>query len=125
MGQCNSYQHIYRPLVPLCHDSTGHVVLLHPAVLQRSIKVSEGHNSAKDYYNSVTAFSSALQKLESQTWEPIIANFAETLKGLNTIRAFNQESVFMDRFFNKLEANNITFVMINAANRFLGVVLVG
>lgn len=30
----------------------------------------------------------------------------------------------MDRFFNKLEANNITFVTINAANRFLGVVLV-
>lgn len=87
--------------------------------------MSEGPNSAKDYYNSVTAFSSALQKLESQTWEPIIANFAETLKGLNTIRAFNQESVFMDRFFNKLEANNVTFVMINAANRFLGVVLVG
>lgn len=31
----------------------------------------------------------------------------------------------MDRFFSKLEANNVTFVIINAANRFLGIVLVG
>lgn len=29
----------------------------------------------------------------------------------------------MDRFFSKLESNNVTFVIINAANRFLGIVL--
>lgn len=29
----------------------------------------------------------------------------------------------MDRFFDKLEANNVTFVIINVANRFLGIVL--
>lgn len=76
-----------------------------------------------NFYNIFIYSSSALQKLESRTWEPIISNFAETLKGLSTIRAFNQESLFMDRFFSKLESNNVTFVIINAANRFLGIVL--
>lgn len=65
-----------------------------------------------------------LQRLESITSSPILTHFAETIHGVATIRAYNQESRFMEILFKRMEANNIAVIMENTMNRWLGIALV-
>lgn len=65
-----------------------------------------------------------LQRLESITNSPILSHFAETIQGVATIRAYNQESRFMEILFKRLEANNIAVIIQNTSNRWLGIGLV-
>lgn len=65
-----------------------------------------------------------LQRLESITNSPILSHFAETIQGVATIRAYNQESRFMEILFKRLEANNIAVIIQNTSNRWLGIALV-
>lgn len=62
--------------------------------------------------------------MENITISPILSHFAETIQGVATIRAYNQESRFMEMLFKRMEANNITVIMQNASNRWLGIALV-
>lgn len=64
-----------------------------------------------------------LQRLDSITSTPIISHFAETISGVTTIRAYNQESRFMAMLFRKIEANNVAFNILNSSNRWLGIAL--
>lgn len=67
---------------------------------------------------------SELQRIESITSSPIISHFSETILGLTTIRAYNQESRFMETLFKHMEANNVAFIILNSSNRWLGIALV-
>lgn len=65
-----------------------------------------------------------LQRIESISSAPILSHFVETIQGVMTIRAFNQESRFMEILFKRMEANNIVLIMLDACNRWLGIALV-
>ncbi|KAJ6649735.1 ATP-binding cassette sub-family C member Sur [Pseudolycoriella hygida] len=47
----------------------------------------------------------------------------KTIEGVTTIRAYSQESRFMEILFKHIEANNITFITLNSSNRWLGIAL--
>lgn len=65
-----------------------------------------------------------LQRIESISSNPVISHFSETILGLTTIRAYNQESRFMEMLFKRMEDNNVAFVILNCSNRWLGIALV-
>lgn len=65
-----------------------------------------------------------LQRIENATHSPIISHLTETIEGVTTIRAYNQESRFMEMLFKRLEANTITFTIMTTSNRWLGISLV-
>ncbi|XP_052864194.1 ATP-binding cassette sub-family C member Sur [Anopheles cruzii] len=69
------------------------------------------------------ASSRELQRIESITYSPVLAHFAETIDGVTTIRAFGQESRFMEVLFRRMEANNVAQVALNCSNRWLGIAL--
>uniref|UniRef100_A0A1A9ZP07 ATP-binding cassette sub-family C member Sur n=1 Tax=Glossina pallidipes TaxID=7398 RepID=A0A1A9ZP07_GLOPL len=64
-----------------------------------------------------------LQRIENATHSPIISHLTETIQGVTTIRAYNQESRFMEILFKRLEANTITFTIMTTSNRWLGISL--
>ncbi|XP_021701403.1 ATP-binding cassette sub-family C member Sur [Aedes aegypti] len=64
-----------------------------------------------------------LQRIESITYSPIISHFSETIDGVTTIRAYQQESRFTDTLFHRMEANNVAQVILNCSNRWLGIAL--
>lgn len=65
-----------------------------------------------------------LQRIESISSAPILSHFVETIQGVMTIRAYNQESRFMEILFKRMEANNIVLIMLDTSNRWLGIALV-
>ena len=65
-----------------------------------------------------------LQRIESISNAPIFSHCSETFLGLTTIRAYNQESRFMEILFKRMEENNVSFVILNCSNRWLGIALV-
>ncbi|XP_050087692.1 ATP-binding cassette sub-family C member Sur isoform X2 [Anopheles aquasalis] len=69
------------------------------------------------------ASSRELQRIESITYSPVLSHFAETIEGVTTIRAFGQESRFMEALFRRMEANNVAQVVLNCSNRWLGIAL--
>lgn len=75
-------------------------------------------------FESAFFFSRELQRIENITCSPIISHFSETIQGVSTIRAFNQETRFMEILFKRMESNNIAFIILNTSNRWLGIALV-
>ncbi|KAH6934049.1 hypothetical protein HPB50_019791 [Hyalomma asiaticum] len=64
-----------------------------------------------------------LQRLDSITKSPVFSHFSETLSGLSTIRAYREESRFVERMNDHINDNNLAFIMVNCANCWLGVSL--
>lgn len=64
-----------------------------------------------------------LQRLELSSKSPIISHFNQTIDGLTTIRAFREQSMFCDKFFQLLDINNLCFLLVNSANCCLGIAL--
>ena len=64
-----------------------------------------------------------LQRLDAITKSPIFSLFGQTIDGLTTIRAFNEEITFTDKIYELLDINNICFLMVNSANCWLGTIL--
>lgn len=62
--------------------------------------------------------------MDSITRAPVSSFFSETLGGLATIRAFGQKSRFMELMLGRMDVHNNTFLVLSAANRWLGVALV-
>ena len=62
--------------------------------------------------------------MDSLTRAPVSSFFSETLGGLATIRAFGQKSRFMKLMLARMDIHNNTFLVLSAANRWLGVALV-
>ncbi|XP_059617752.1 ATP-binding cassette sub-family C member Sur [Phlebotomus argentipes] len=64
-----------------------------------------------------------LQRIVNIMSSPILSHFTETIQGVATIRAYNQEARFMEILFRRMEANNVAFVILNTSNRWLGIAL--
>ncbi|XP_037957308.1 ATP-binding cassette sub-family C member Sur isoform X2 [Teleopsis dalmanni] len=64
-----------------------------------------------------------LQRIENSTNSPVISHLSETIQGVTTIRAYNQESRFTEILFKRLEMNTIAFTILNTSNRWLGISL--
>lgn len=76
------------------------------------------------FLTNIYFLSRELQRIENITCSPIISHFSETIQGVSTIRAFNQETRFMEILFKRMESNNIAFIILNTSNRWLGIALV-
>ncbi|XP_044315367.1 ATP-binding cassette sub-family C member Sur isoform X2 [Drosophila rhopaloa] len=64
-----------------------------------------------------------LQRIENATNSPVISHLSETIQGVTTIRAFNQQTRFTEILFKRLEANTIAYALLNTSHRWLGVSL--
>ncbi|XP_071960045.1 ATP-binding cassette sub-family C member 8-like [Antedon mediterranea] len=62
-----------------------------------------------------------LQRLDSISKSPVFAHFSESLGGLPTIRAYCLQNSFRDTILTKIDKNNVAYVYIQTANRWLGV----
>jgi ATP-binding cassette subfamily C (CFTR/MRP) protein 1 len=60
-----------------------------------------------------------LKRLDAVSRSPIFAWFSESLAGLSTIRAFNQQSVFIARNESRLDRNQMCYLPSIAVNRWL------
>ncbi|XP_072027511.1 ATP-binding cassette sub-family C member 9-like isoform X2 [Amphiura filiformis] len=67
------------------------------------------------------ATSRELQRIDSISKSPIFAQFSESLGGLSTIRAYSQEKRFQRTILKKIETNNVAFLYLQTANRWLGI----
>ncbi|KAH8832602.1 P-loop containing nucleoside triphosphate hydrolase protein [Flagelloscypha sp. PMI_526] len=67
------------------------------------------------------ASSRELKHLDATTKSPIYAWFSESLAGLSTIRAFNQQAIFRIQNQRRIDRNQICYLPGIAANRWLGV----
>jgi len=74
-------------------------------------------------YISIVNFSE-LQRIENSTNSPVLSHLSETIQGVTTIRAYNQQARFTEILFKRLEANTIAFTILNTSNRWLGISLV-
>ncbi|KAK1341321.1 hypothetical protein QTO34_017725 [Cnephaeus nilssonii] len=60
-----------------------------------------------------------LQELDDSTQLPLLCHFSETAEGLTTIRAFRHETRFKQRMLELTDTNNIAYLFLSAANRWL------
>ncbi|CAE6455011.1 unnamed protein product [Rhizoctonia solani] len=67
------------------------------------------------------ATSRELKRLDAVSKSPIFAWFQESLGGLSTIRAFNQQAVFMAQNEAKLDRNQMVYLPAISVNRWLAV----
>lgn len=86
------------------------VVPLHPYVLLTD------DNSR--YYLST---SRELKRLDAVSRSPIFAWFSESLNGLSTIRAFSQQSVFIQNEERRVDRNQMCYLPSIAVNRWLAI----
>ena len=56
-------------------------------------------------------------RLENQTRSPIISHFSETLQGVEVIRSFCVEPVFIDEYLQRVDANDKCYYTRICANR--------
>ncbi|XP_041459432.1 ATP-binding cassette sub-family C member 9-like isoform X1 [Lytechinus variegatus] len=62
-----------------------------------------------------------LQRIESISRSPVLAHFSETLGGLATIRAFNEEARFSLAITEHINTNITAFLYLIAAQRWIGI----
>ncbi|KAG6899872.1 hypothetical protein C0993_005842 [Termitomyces sp. T159_Od127] len=67
------------------------------------------------------ATSRELKRLDAVSRSPIFAWFSESLAGLSTIRAFNQQSLFMSANQQRIDRNQICYLPSISVNRWLAV----
>ncbi|KAG6828729.1 hypothetical protein H0H92_006917 [Tricholoma furcatifolium] len=67
------------------------------------------------------ATSRELKRLDAVSRSPIFAWFSESLAGLSTIRAFNQQSIFISANQRRIDRNQMCYLPSIAVNRWLAV----
>ena len=67
------------------------------------------------------ATSRELKRLDAVSRSPIFAWFSESLAGLSTIRAFNQQSIFISTNQRRLDSNQMCYLPSISVNRWLAV----
>jgi ABC-type multidrug transport system fused ATPase/permease subunit len=77
------------------------------------------------FYARVTAYylstSRELKRLDAVSKSPIFTWFSESLSGLSTIRAFNQQSLFIANNARRIDRNQMCYLPGTSVNRWLGV----
>ncbi|KAJ3711222.1 P-loop containing nucleoside triphosphate hydrolase protein [Lentinula raphanica] len=67
------------------------------------------------------ATSRELKRLDAVSRSPIFAWFSESLSGLSTIRAFNQQSIFIANNQRRVDRNQICYLSSISVNRWLSI----
>jgi ABC-type multidrug transport system fused ATPase/permease subunit len=75
-------------------------------------------NTSLSYY---LATSRELKRLDAVSRSPIFAWFSESLAGLSTIRAFDQQSIFIANNARRIDRNQLCYLPSTAVNRWLAV----
>ncbi|XP_070558012.1 ATP-binding cassette sub-family C member 9-like [Ptychodera flava] len=89
-----------------------------PLFLLLFIPVFIGYAILQNYYINT---SRELQRLDSITKSPVFAHFSESLGGLSTIRGYRVEQRFRGRLIHKIGYNNLAFIYLQVANRWVAV----
>ncbi|XP_040580074.1 ATP-binding cassette sub-family C member Sur [Lepeophtheirus salmonis] len=64
-----------------------------------------------------------LQRLDSITRAPVLSHFSDTLSGLITVRAFGEQTRFINELCEKVDTNTSAFLILQSGCRWLGVYL--
>lgn len=62
-----------------------------------------------------------LQRMDAASYSPIISHMTETLQGITTVRAYNQEKRFISDFMEKIDYNMKFAYNFQVGNRWLGI----
>lgn len=77
------------------------------------------------FYSKITAYylatSRELKRLDAVSRSPIFAWFSESLAGLSTIRAYDQQSIFIANNERRIDRNQLCYLPSTAVNRWLAV----
>ncbi len=104
-GVLSTFSSICATLVFISVKTSGYVVVLLVPLLF----------AYYHYQNLYRNASRELKRLDNLTKSPLIAQFAETLTGLPTIRAYGRQAAFVERNAHLLDANNQpVFLQISA-----------
>ncbi|KAA1470346.1 P-loop containing nucleoside triphosphate hydrolase protein [Dentipellis sp. KUC8613] len=87
-----------------------------PAFLPAIFPLGWFYTQVMKYY---LATSRELKRLDAVSRSPIFAWFSESLNGLSTIRAFNQQSIFIALNECRIDRNQICYLLSISVNRWL------
>ncbi|KIK09066.1 hypothetical protein K443DRAFT_672103 [Laccaria amethystina LaAM-08-1] len=89
-----------------------------PLFLIAVVPLSWFYTTVMRYY---LATSRELKRLDAVSRSPIFEWFSESLSGLSTIRAFNQQSIFLATNHHRIDRNQICYLPSISVNRWLAI----
>ncbi|XP_057412548.1 ATP-binding cassette sub-family C member 9 isoform X6 [Balaenoptera acutorostrata] len=102
----------------LCVSAIGMISYATPVFLVALVPLGVAFYFIQKYFRVA---SKDLQELDDTTQLPLLCHFSETAEGLTTIRAFRHETRFKQRMLELTDTNNIAYLFLSAANRWLEV----
>uniref|UniRef100_A0A8D0LCT4 ATP binding cassette subfamily C member 9 n=1 Tax=Sphenodon punctatus TaxID=8508 RepID=A0A8D0LCT4_SPHPU len=102
----------------LCLSAIGMISYATPIFLAFLVPLGVAFYFIQKYFRVA---SKDLQELDDSTQLPLLCHFSETAEGLTTIRAFRHEARFKQRMLDLTDTNNIAYLFLSAANRWLEV----
>nr|AAB50764.1 mSUR2=putative sulfonylurea-binding protein isoform {shorter isoform} [mice, heart, Peptide, 1511 aa] [Mus sp.]AAB58753.1 sulfonylurea receptor 2A [Mus musculus] len=102
----------------LCLSAIGMISYATPVFLVALAPLGVAFYFIQKYFRVA---SKDLQELDDSTQLPLLCHFSETAEGLTTIRAFRHETRFKQRMLELTDTNNIAYLFLSAANRWLEV----
>ncbi|XP_032895364.1 ATP-binding cassette sub-family C member 9 [Amblyraja radiata] len=102
----------------LCLSAIGVLLCVTPIFIVALLPFGVAFYFIQKYFRVA---SKDLQELDDGTQLPLLCHFSETAEGLTTIRAFRHESRFKQHMLELIDANNIAYLFLSAANRWLEV----
>nr|XP_021149604.1 ATP-binding cassette sub-family C member 9 isoform X11 [Columba livia] len=102
----------------LCLSAIGMISYATPWFLVALVPLGVAFYFIQKYFRVA---SKDLQELDDSTQLPLLCHFSETAEGLTTIRAFRHEARFKQRMLELTDTNNIAYLFLSAANRWLEV----
>ncbi|KAF5912556.1 hypothetical protein HPG69_004228 [Diceros bicornis minor] len=100
----------------LCLSAIGMISYATPVFLVALVPLGVAFYFIQKYFRVA---SKDLQELDDTTQLPLLCHFSETAEGLTTIRAFRHETRFKQRMLELTDTNNIAYLFLSAANRWL------
>ncbi|XP_040293653.1 ATP-binding cassette sub-family C member 9 isoform X1 [Bufo bufo] len=102
----------------LCLSAIGVISYANPMFMIALLPLGVAFYFIQKYFRVA---SKDLQELDDNTQLPLLCHFSETAEGLTTIRAFRHESRFKQRMLELTDTNNLAYLFLSAANRWLEV----
>uniref|UniRef100_A0A8C4NBX7 ATP binding cassette subfamily C member 8 n=1 Tax=Eptatretus burgeri TaxID=7764 RepID=A0A8C4NBX7_EPTBU len=102
----------------LCLSALGVISYVTPVFLFALVPLTIFYYFIQKYFRVA---SRDLQQLDDTTQLPLFSHFSETAEGIATIRAFRHEVRFRQRLLELTDANNIAYLFLSSANRWLEV----
>ncbi|XP_068134048.1 ATP-binding cassette sub-family C member 9 isoform X2 [Hyperolius riggenbachi] len=102
----------------LCLSAIGVISYANPYFIIALVPLGVAFYFIQKYFRVA---SKDLQELDDNTQLPLLCHFSETAEGLTTIRAFRHESRFKQRMLELTDTNNLAYLFLSAANRWLEV----